>query len=138
MVQLWDIEREKRVRQFSGHTKRVGTCPVVCALRKDTCSLSWIGTIAWSSELLTTGSRDKTILQRDARMRQPEIRRLNGHTAEVCGMKWSQDETLLASGGNDNQLCVWDKRFDNHNPIWKPESPHQAAIKALTWSPHKV
>ncbi|RYY86081.1 hypothetical protein EON63_06395 [archaeon] len=32
------------------------------------------------------------------------------HTHEVCGLAWSPDSTLLASGGNDNLLCVWDAR----------------------------
>jgi hypothetical protein len=25
----------------------------------------------------------------------------------VCGLKWSFDERMLASGGNDNKLYVW-------------------------------
>ena len=29
------------------------------------------------------------------------------HAQEVCGLKWSFDERLLASGGNDNKLYVW-------------------------------
>ena len=29
------------------------------------------------------------------------------YVQEVCGLKWSFDERLLASGGNDNKLFVW-------------------------------
>lgn len=46
------------------------------------------------------------ILQRD--IRTPPLqseRRLQGHRQEVCGLKWSTDHQLLASGGNDNK--VW-------------------------------
>lgn len=25
---------------------------------------------------------------------------------QVCGLKWSHDDRELASGGNDNQVCV--------------------------------
>ena len=30
-----------------------------------------------------------------------------GHTQEVCGMKWSTDGRFLASGGGDNAVKVW-------------------------------
>ena len=30
------------------------------------------------------------------------------HRQEVCGLKWSPDGQQLASGGNDNLLCIWD------------------------------
>lgn len=45
------------------------------------------------------------ILQRD--IRTPPLqaeRRLQGHRQEVCGLKWSTDHQLLASGGNDNKV----------------------------------
>lgn len=47
------------------------------------------------------------ILQRD--IRTPPLqseRRLQGHRQEVCGLKWSTDHQLLASGGNDNKVVV--------------------------------
>ena len=30
------------------------------------------------------------------------------HSQEVCGLQWSPDGNLLASGGNDNVLNIWD------------------------------
>lgn len=47
-VHLWDVVKMKRLRTLSGHTNRVGA-------------------IAWNSNILSTGSRDKTILNRDLR-----------------------------------------------------------------------
>lgn len=47
------------------------------------------------------------ILQRD--VRTPPLqseRRLQGHRQEVCGLKWSTDHQLLASGGNDNKVVI--------------------------------
>lgn len=35
---------------------------------------------------------------------------LNGHSGEVCGLKWREDGELLASGGNDNVVNIWDGR----------------------------
>lgn len=48
-VQVWDIAKMKKIRSFLGHSNRVGA-------------------IAWNSNLLSTGSRDKTILNRDVRI----------------------------------------------------------------------
>ncbi|KAJ3162345.1 substrate-specific activator of APC-dependent proteolysis [Geranomyces michiganensis] len=121
LVQLWDIEREKKIRQFEGHTKRVGT-------------------LAWNSGVLSSGSRDKSIQHRDVRQshRNAVIETWERHSAEVCGLKWDLHEgNQLASGGNDNSLLIWDKRNVANGPMWTPDNPHAAAVKALTWSPHK-
>lgn len=48
-------------------------------------------------------------------------------------MKWSFDNTQLASGGNDNKLFIWDMR--NTEPLAR-FSEHQAAVKAIGWNPH--
>lgn len=63
------------------------------------------GALAWNADQLSSGSRDRMILQRD--VRTPPLqseRRLQGHRQEVCGLKWSTDHQLLASGGNDNTV----------------------------------
>ena len=58
-----------------------------------------------------------------------------GHKQEVCGLKWSYEDQQLASGGNDNKLMVWNvKKLDQ--PQFKFKN-HQAAVKALAWSPHQ-
>ena len=88
-VQVWDVAAAKRVNVLEGHTARVGA-------------------LAWNGDSLSSGSRDRLILQRDIRTPaiQPE-RKLVGHRQEVCGLKWSPDNQWLASGGNDNKLFVW-------------------------------
>ena len=116
-VQLWDIKRNKKIRQFSGHQARVGC-------------------MAWNVDCLTTGSRDRTIFNRDVRSPRDFVQQLqDGHRQEVCGLRWSHEETFLASGGNDNRLLLWDKR--QIKPFSKC-TDHTAAIKALAWSPHQV
>ena len=56
-----------------------------------------------------------------------------GHTQEVCGLKWSFDGQTLASGGNDNKLMIW----NTHSPIpINKFSQHCAAVKGLAWNPH--
>jgi len=103
------------VREMTGHTNRA-------------CS------IAWSSKMFSTGSRDKSILHRDLRSKYNYIARSIGHKQEVCGLKWSYDETQLASGGNDNKLFIWNAQ--NISRAQASFKDHLAAVKAIAWSPH--
>ncbi|KAL2547480.1 Protein FIZZY-RELATED 2 [Forsythia ovata] len=113
-LQIWDASRCKRVRTMEGHRLRVGA-------------------LAWSSSSLTSGSRDKSILQRDIRAQEDYVSKLSGHKSEVCGLKWSYDNRELASGGNDNRLFVWNQH--STQPVLK-YCEHTAAVKAIAWSPH--
>ena len=42
-----------------------------------------VGTMAWNSHLLSSGSRDRTILQRDIRAPEDFNHKLAGHRSEV-------------------------------------------------------
>lgn len=42
-----------------------------------------VGALAWSSSLLSSGSRDKSILQRDIRAQEDFVSKLSGHKSEV-------------------------------------------------------
>ena len=113
-VEIWDAEANRRIRTMNGHTGRVGA-------------------LAWNGHVLSTGSRDRTILHRDTRVREHFVEQLKSHRQEVCGLKWNPTTNQLASGGNDNKLYIWDKM--NPTPLYK-FSQHCAAVKALAWSPH--
>jgi cell division cycle 20-like protein 1, cofactor of APC complex len=93
-----------------------------------------VGSLAWNDHILTSGSRDRLIYHRDVRQPDQWIRKLVGHKQEVCGLKWNPDDQQLASGGNDNNLMVWEKL--NAEPTYKWKE-HQAAVKAISWSPHQ-
>ncbi|TFK33846.1 WD40 repeat-like protein [Crucibulum laeve] len=124
-----------------------------------------IGALAWNAHILSSGSRDRMIHHRDAREPTSRpFRRSAGHRQEVCGLKWSGDggagAATLASGGNDNKVCIWDLRGSKRAgaagrnvpaasgssgsageeapgdaPLWKFHE-HTAAVKALAWDPH--
>jgi cell division cycle 20-like protein 1 (cofactor of APC complex) len=121
-----------------------------------------IGALAWNSHVLSSGSRDRTVQHRDVReATQRPFKRCIGHGQEVCGLKWSYDDgpqtATLASGGNDNKVCIWDLRGstrarsgrasisnpvgggsageEGDSPLWK-FNEHTAAVKALAWDPH--
>ena len=115
-VQIWDVAANKKINTLEGHTARVGA-------------------LAWNGDILSSGSRDRLILQRD--IRTPSLapeRRLAGHRQEVCGLKWSPDHQHMASGGNDNRLFVWN--MTTVSPV-QTYSEHLAAVKAIAWSPHQ-
>ncbi|CAK9135632.1 unnamed protein product [Ilex paraguariensis] len=114
-VQVWDGTQCKRVRTMGGHQTRASV-------------------LAWSSRILSSGSRDRNILQHDLRVSTDFVSKLVGHKSEVCGLKWSHDDRELASGGNDNQLLVWNQH--SQQPILKL-AEHTAAVKAIAWSPHQ-
>eukprot|EP00983_Pelagomonas_calceolata_P116518 1160316-Pelagomonas_calceolata.AAC.3 len=46
--------------------------------------------MAWGSHVLSSGSRDRTILQRDVRAPEHFSAKLQGHRSEICGLKVSK------------------------------------------------
>lgn len=148
IVQVWDTVECVLMRTMGGHDMRVGC-------------------LAWSSTLLSSGSKDCSIYNRDLRSPESYIDKLGGrggHTQEVCGLKWSFDDTQLASGGNDNHLLVWSAAktggssaaggrmsgtgfgsgavssgglgSSNRSTPLLRFTLHNAAVKAIAWSPH--
>jgi len=94
--------------------------------------------MSWNQHILSTGSRDRTILHRDVRSPNQYFRKLVGHKQEVCGLRWNTDTNQLASGGNDNKIFVWDGVDESWLYRWgEPEGGHKAAVKAIAWSPHQ-
>ena len=66
--------------------------------------LLFVASLSWNNATTVSGSRDRSILQWDYRAGSRPIRKLVGHSQEVCGLRWSPDHQLLASGGNDNKV----------------------------------
>lgn len=58
------------------------------------------------------------------------------HKGEVCGLKWSCTGKLLASGGNDNRVYLWDAcKMSSKHHVYRFDE-HSAAVKALAWCPY--
>lgn len=123
-IQLWDASRIAKLRQWSAHTERVGA-------------------LAWNNWTLTSGGRDARIVHSDVRARAPPYAALTAHTEEICGLKWSPSGQQLASGANDNLVCVWDAGVagltsaSSSHPRLKLDT-HVAAVKALAWCPQQA
>jgi len=122
VVELWDASRGTKIRQMGGHSARISS-------------------LSWNNSLLSSGGRDSVILNHDTRQRNHIQFKYAGHQQEVCGLAWSLDGTTLASGGNENLLCLWDLAMSTRNSQAATFSPrvsimqHQAAVKALAWCP---
>lgn len=118
-VELWDCSKIKRLRVMTGHNARVGS-------------------LAWNSHMISSGSRDGSIIHHDVRQREHQAGTLQGHTQEVCGLKWSPGFKYLASGGNDNLVNIWSVESGSVSTGTTPIhvlNQHQAAVRALAWCP---
>ncbi|CAG5897041.1 unnamed protein product [Menidia menidia] len=141
-VQIWDAAGGRKLTSLEGHSARGSSgqsFPADVQLpanqkRENSSVPRAPGALAWNGEQLSSGSRDRVILQRDIRTPPSAERRLQGHRQEVCGLKWSPDHQHLASGGNDNKLLVWNS--SSLLPV-QQYSDHLAAVKAIAWSPHQ-
>ncbi|KAG6951639.1 hypothetical protein JG688_00013646 [Phytophthora aleatoria] len=113
-LQIWDVETMTQIRSLRSHTGRIG-------------SLSW-------SRALASGSRDAIHLN-DVRCAHHLVTKL-AHRGEICGLAWSPDSDMLASGSSKNHLCIWDNTMLRSNEL-NPLSCHEhcAPVRALAWSP---
>jgi len=121
-LRIRDTEENSIVSAYEElHCKRIGAC--ACNPK---------------GALIATGSKDTRIGFVDIRSRERAFYSgigTIGHQQEVCGVKWDLDGILLASGGNDNFVMLWDSRALSR-PLARFKE-HQAAVKALAWSPHR-
>lgn len=122
-IQIYDLQSQSRIRTMTGHVSRIPS-------------------LSWSSAILSSGSKDGAIWNSDVRVAQHKVSEMKNHRAEICGLSWRKDivggvsgggQGLLASGGNDNVVNVWDGR----NPATPrmTKTNHTAAVKALAWCP---
>lgn len=124
-VHIYDGETLQKVRSLPGATGRIAS-------------------LSWNGQTLCAGDRDARILHHDTRMDEHIVNIYKGHTQEVCGLKWNEEGKCLASGGNENHLCLWDAamsgRRQRHGEV-NVSAPrlvlkqHKAAVKALDWCP---
>ncbi|NXC46731.1 CD20B protein, partial [Penelope pileata] len=116
-VQLWDIETKKRLRNMFGH-------------------LSVVGSLSWNHYILSSGSRLGSIHHHDVRVARHHIGTLCQNKQNICSLKWSLTNQLLASGSSDGTLNIWPS-----DPGVKVQSqplksiPHSSAVKAMNWCP---
>lgn len=90
-VELWDVESGQKLRSMGGHQAQIAA-------------------LSWHGHILSSACGDGSIWHHDVRVARHKVMELLGHSGEVCGLKWRADGELLASGGNDNVVNIWDGR----------------------------
>ena len=116
-VELWDVEAGQKLRSMGGHQAQVAA-------------------LGWHGHILSSACGDGSIWHHDVRVARHKVMELLGHSGEVCGLKWRADGELLASGGNDNVVNIWDGRVGDVTEgsrgvaRWTKRN-HTAAVKVI-------
>ncbi|OMJ16867.1 WD repeat-containing protein slp1 [Smittium culicis] len=115
-VSIFDPIAQKKIRTMSDRQSRVGA-------------------LSWNNHIVSAGARDGSIWHHDVRVAKHKVAELFAHTGDICGLKWRSDGALLASGGNDNLVNIWDIR--SSVPKFT-KTNHTAAVKAIDWCPWQL
>ncbi|WAR57733.1 hypothetical protein PtB15_8B786 [Puccinia triticina] len=103
---------------------------------------------AFSGAFLATGSDDSIIMvwlrcpgqsksfgSKNANVEDWKcFKRLAGHTSDVQGLAWSEDDQYLASVGLDNLVLIWDC-LDSSFLLLKRLDLHQGHVNGVVWDP---
>lgn len=117
-IELWDSGTSQRLRTMQPAVDTNGQC----------------ASLSWCAHVLTSGHSSGTIHHHDVRVPRHLVATLEGHAGEVCGLRWSSGGEVLASGGNDNVVNLWDGRGGDVSstsrgaPKWTKRN-HTAAVK---------
>lgn len=117
-VELWDVEAGTKLRTMGGHQGQIAV-------------------LSWNQHILSSGCADGSIWHHDVRVPRHKVMELLGHSGEVCGLRWRSDGELLASGGNDNVVNIWDGRVGDvgdgarGSAKWTKRN-HTAAVKVCS------
>jgi cell division cycle protein 20 (cofactor of APC complex) len=119
-IQIWDVKAQKKLRVLRDHSSRVNC-------------------LSWNFHELSSGGQNGLIAMNDLRIAESTIHKFIGHADAICNLKWSPSGSQLASGGNDNKLCIWEyNNLSQHRtlPLYSIRE-HHGAIKAMDWCPWK-
>src|SRR5699024_3565313 len=75
-TQLWDVSKSKRLRTLNNSHMRI-SC------------------MSWNHHLISNGGKDGNIYNHDVRVASSLQSTFQGHTQEICGLKWSPNGRLL-------------------------------------------
>ncbi|KFD45255.1 hypothetical protein M514_13868 [Trichuris suis] len=114
-LELWNVSERKRLQTLCSSGYRVGC-------------------LSWNGNILTAGDKGGQICHHDMRLKSSIVAKYVAHKDDVCGLEWSPNGRYLASGGNDNRVQIYSHMAMKATPVLSL-SDHQAAVKAIAWSP---
>lgn len=166
LLQIWDVQRRSVVHTMAPGSGQSLFSPMANSLEPQAetrrCQRR-INTIAWlgTNPDVCFFGRGSSFYTLDLRCGSANasvekdrwsgvVARYRAHNGEVCGLEVSPDDLMVASGSNDNSVALWDLRRAEglsssgsagaltalHRPF-AHYTDHQAAVKAIAWSPHK-
>ncbi|KAJ3295836.1 ubiquitin-protein transferase activating protein [Borealophlyctis nickersoniae] len=100
-----------------------------------------IAAVAWSKTgYLAKGDRLGIIKIYDVNRQREPVAVIRGtHHDRIVGLRWSPDGLILASGGNDNLVCLWEISATTvaNSPLTPKKilREHRSAVRALAWCP---
>ncbi|CEG40978.1 cell division cycle 20 homolog [Plasmopara halstedii] len=120
-VQLWNVTTLTKLQSIQFQCQRISS-------------------LAWNQHhLLASGCQNASIQFTDFRCAQSLVQQVHCNPGEICGLKWSQDGDILASGSHNHELCLYDHKMIRSNEFSLPimrNQEHQGPIRALAWSPY--
>ncbi|RWW18704.1 hypothetical protein GW17_00017287, partial [Ensete ventricosum] len=134
-VEIWDAVA---LQQVCLHNASSSVASTMCTSSSSFMKSPWISSRelrSGSEKLLETEPDLRDHLLHSVRSFHHVSSKLKAHTGEVCGLKWSCGGDLLASGGNDNLVHVWESSKMGSSKYLHRFTDHSAAIRALAWCP---
>lgn len=90
-----------------------------------------VGCLDMCGSLVTVGTHSGNLANYDLKSGKI-VSLVSAHRGQLCGMKWSPDMKLLATGGNDKTVRVWRAGYNIPRGSLKA---HKSAVKAIAWCP---
>lgn len=125
-LSVWDASTKQQITRLRPSTLTPASYPSFD--NANTPEPSQVCAMSWNRNLLAAGLNGSALLWD---LRAPAQRnetegaacRLMGHgTHKVCGVRWREDGEMLATGGDDNMVCVWDVRMPRR-PVVSSTNP---------------
>lgn len=118
-VRLWDLESQRCIRIFKGHTGPV-RCVSLSADESRALSTCW----QWGSETMFLWDVEAGSV----------IRALSGHTSTINSVVWSADQQHALSGSDDLTLRLWNV---NSGRCLRVLEGHSGLVSAVTLSANR-
>ncbi|MGA2254875.1 MAG: protein kinase, partial [Thermoguttaceae bacterium] len=130
MVMVWSIATQKPEPPFQGHTG-----PVYAA--RFSPDGRFVASAGYDKRILLWKPEDVKpfdyeVYRTDREPAPPVFDSLEGHTAGVSSLQFSPNGKLLASGGHDNTVCIWNVE---NRKLLKTLRGHAGRVRSVAFAP---